>query len=695
MTVVLLVPVILFVFGGGVYIGMCLVSGRIEENQIISTPMTYPATTAGSIGKSGLRGTLSLQNYADISHNTAVSSITAMPLTYSANIPAATRETLMPPHADVVADRMYFAMDKITEFDFRCSLHVDAVSHFAASNSMDSEQLVVGSWVRLDLLPVDDNMRTIFSNKKPGCDRDSSRNGVAMYVNDWKTGNQVLYVEYGSAVSGCEKVSSGSVLLVPNTWYHVAVSFLSGSVALYINGNEVGRRESSFHQVQTKNPMFVGHFDASGSFALFGNISNFAVVHGETSEFLDSPGIVKEMMNPSKVERIDYMYSLFKFKEASAEDPDVAPIDTFRKTTGAFKFQRRGRMIIGLNIPLRDGTSPFTEDDIAVSDRLARQRRQSIKDGMVHSWTGYKTYAWGSDELKPASRRGSDPWGGIGCTLVDALDTLWVMDMKTEFYEAVEWVKKSLSFDHVGTVSTFETTIRALGGLLSAYDLSREVVLLQKAEDLGDRLLKAFTTRSGIPMGAVSLNSGSGAPVNRGGSAVLSELGTLQVEFRYLAEATKRPEFEAKAMKALQVMRTKRPGHGLYPIKVSLSDGSFVDRHVTFGALGDSFYEYLLKVWIQGGQKEMWLRDMYDESVNGVVDVLLKVTKKTGLAYISDWDGRNNIHKMDHLVCFMPGLLALGSVTDPKGKDSPRAKRDMAIAKALMFTCRYKVAAVL
>ena len=43
---------------------------------------------------------------------------------------------------------------------------------------------------------------------------------------------------------------------------------------------------------------------------------------------------------------------------------------------------------------------------------------------------------------------------------------------------------------------------------------------------------------------------------------------------------------------------------------------------------------------------------------------------------------------MDHLVCFMPGTMALGAHTDPLGVEGPRAQRDLAIAKALMFTCR-------
>jgi mannosyl-oligosaccharide alpha-1,2-mannosidase len=43
---------------------------------------------------------------------------------------------------------------------------------------------------------------------------------------------------------------------------------------------------------------------------------------------------------------------------------------------------------------------------------------------------------------------------------------------------------------------------------------------------------------------------------------------------------------------------------------------------------------------------------------------------------------------MDHLVCFMPGVMALGAYTDPQGVESPRAQRDLSVAKALMFTCR-------
>ena len=97
----------------------------------------------------------------------------------------------------------------------------------------------------------------------------------------------------------------------------------------------------------------------------------------------------------------------------------------------------------------------------------------------------------------------------------------------------VAWVRDHLRFDKTGDVSVFETTIRALGGLLAAYDLSGDQMLLDKAADLGRRLSSAFDTPTGIPKGTASLRDAVGRDVQwTGGNAVLSELGSLQLEFR-------------------------------------------------------------------------------------------------------------------------------------------------------------------
>ena len=42
------------------------------------------------------------------------------------------------------------------------------------------------------------------------------------------------------------------------------------------------------------------------------------------------------------------------------------------------------------------------------------------------------------DELTPLTGGGKDTFGGWAATLVDALDTLWIMDMKVEFWDAAQ-----------------------------------------------------------------------------------------------------------------------------------------------------------------------------------------------------------------------------------------------------------------
>ena len=75
-----------------------------------------------------------------------------------------------------------------------------------------------------------------------------------------------------------------------------------------------------------------------------------------------------------------------------------------------------------------------------MSDNLARKRREHIKAGMKHAWKGYKDHAFGHDEVTPLSGRSRDNWGGLGTTLVDSLDTLWLMNMKDEFCKgAAPW----------------------------------------------------------------------------------------------------------------------------------------------------------------------------------------------------------------------------------------------------------------
>jgi hypothetical protein len=135
-------------------------------------------------------------------------------------------------------------------------------------------------------------------------------------------------------------------------------------------------------------------------------------------------------------------------------------------------------------------------------------RRNSVREAMRHAWRSYATSAFGFDELQPDSKRGKNGFGGMGATIVDAIDTLHIMGLTAEYDAAREWIATSLSFDRAFDASVFETTIRIIGGLLSANHLTGDAMFVDKARELAERLLPAFDTPTGIPYSTVNLRTG-------------------------------------------------------------------------------------------------------------------------------------------------------------------------------------------
>src|SRR5262245_46805070 len=129
-------------------------------------------------------------------------------------------------------------------------------------------------------------------------------------------------------------------------------------------------------------------------------------------------------------------------------------------------------------------------------DRAALAAR--VREQLAQSWRAYERYARGHDELKPVSRTAHDwPSRPLLMTPVDALDTLILAGLDAEAQRAREQIAESLSFDADIEVKNFEITIRILGGLLSGYQLTNDPRLLRLADDLGTRLLPAFSSPTG------------------------------------------------------------------------------------------------------------------------------------------------------------------------------------------------------
>jgi ER degradation enhancer, mannosidase alpha-like 2 len=278
-----------------------------------------------------------------------------------------------------------------------------------------------------------------------------------------------------------------------------------------------------------------------------------------------------------------------------------------------------------------------------------------VRAEFVHAWTGYKKYAWGHDSLKPLSKAAHDWYGpSLAMTPIDSLDTLILLDLKDEADATRRFVDTSVSFDQDVFVSNFEITIRLLGGLLSAHQLTGDPRLLELAEDLAKRLMPAFDSPTGMPYRFVNLRTGK----TRDAVSNPAEVGTLLLEWGTLSKLTGKPVYYDKAKRALVECYARRSPLGLVGQGIDVETGKWASTasHVS-GAI-DSYYEYLFKAWKLFGDEDchrMWL-----ESI-AAVQRHLADRKHSGLWYRhADMNtGAELATEFGSLDAFFPALLAL------------------------------------
>jgi mannosidase alpha-like ER degradation enhancer 2 len=285
---------------------------------------------------------------------------------------------------------------------------------------------------------------------------------------------------------------------------------------------------------------------------------------------------------------------------------------------------------------------------------------KQVRGEFLDAWNAYKQYAWGHDELKPLSRGYHDWYGSsLLMTPVDALDTLVLMGLTEEADKTREFIVQNLSFDKDIEVKNFEITIRLLGGLISSYQLTGDKRLLTLGDDLGNRLLPAFNSPTGMPYMFVNLKNGA----TRGAESNPAEIGTLLIEFGALTKLTGKPIYYDKAKHALVELYNRRSKIGLVGSVINVETGEWKDTtsHISGGI--DSYYEYLLKASILFDDKDcqrMWKASL--EAVNKH----LSDTTQNGLWY-SQVDMNTGKRVSTHygaLDAFFPAVLARGGELD-------------------------------
>lgn len=366
-----------------------------------------------------------------------------------------------------------------------------------------------------------------------------------------------------------------------------------------------------------------------------------------------------------------------KTKEVEEEESAQKPVE-LDKNLDEMKEQEKDQQREIIPKPLNP--SPAEETDA--------MRKEKIREMMRSAWVAYRNYSWGANELKPIAKTSHNQniFGGSGmaATIVDGADTLYIMGLKEEYEQARDFIRDNFDIKKAtGQLSVFETTIRFVGGLLTMYGLTKEKFYLDKAKSVADVLLPAFNTPTGI---AKSLLSQGGSASNygwAGSSSILAEFGTLHLEFAYLTEVTGDPVYLEKVQKIRDTLDKADKPDGLYPTYMSAETGRFANSHISLGALGDSFYEYLIKSWVMSGKTDDQALRMH-KAASDAIQKKMVFTSKKGLKYVAELRGGSPEHKMGHLACFAPGMFALEAHYET---DSERKAKVMGLAEDLANTC--------
>lgn len=303
-----------------------------------------------------------------------------------------------------------------------------------------------------------------------------------------------------------------------------------------------------------------------------------------------------------------------------------------------------------------------------------------------HGLTNYYRHAYPEDELRPISCKPltrdranpahievNDVLGNYSLSIVDSLSTLAILasspTSETDSHNALDDFQKYIrllieeygdgspgplgqgrrarGFDLDSKVQLFETTIRGLGGLLSAHlfaigelpirgygpvmeeqangrpgimwdqDFIYDGQLLRLALDLGKRLLPAFHTPTGLPYPRVNLRYGipfyQNSPLNNDaehgqcGKTQPSQsqreitetcsagAGSLVLEFTVLSRLSGDAQYERLAKRAFWAVWERRSSTGLIGAGIDAETGSWVGPFTGIGAGIDSFFEYAFK----------------------------------------------------------------------------------------------------
>ncbi|KAG8713541.1 maturation of Asn-linked oligosaccharides protein [Ceratobasidium sp. 423] len=294
----------------------------------------------------------------------------------------------------------------------------------------------------------------------------------------------------------------------------------------------------------------------------------------------------------------------------------------------------------------------------------AVENAQHVTEIFKSAYQSYKSFAWGHDSLAPLTNSYIDDRNGWGATIVDSLSTMHAMGLEDLFKEGVEFTL-NIDFSRSktnSTVSLFESTIRYLGGILSAYELDgkKDKRLVDKAQELAEKLVYGWVGDNDLPYN--ELNFTTNQPiVDETGLAVA---GTLVLEWSKLSDYTgdiKYRTFSEKSMRRIGMLPAPFPGLPAQMVdpKTNKPNGTYV----TWGAGSDSYFEYLIKYGRLTNNADITWTKQWLTAVDSSITHLAQEAVDTdikGLLYLGEWYNGTFRHLGSHLACFHGGNWIMG-----------------------------------
>lgn len=197
----------------------------------------------------------------------------------------------------------------------------------------------------------------------------------------------------------------------------------------------------------------------------------------------------------------------------------------------------------------------------------------------------------------------------------------------------------------------------------------------------------------------------TGACTGPADSALLAEIA-LQLEFRALSHHSEstllgavRTLCEDAVLGASRARSTVRGGRQdaphdmLLPESVSMTFDTYNSKKFSLGAPSDSYFEYLIKTWVQGGRQETQYWDMFASLLDSVIELAAVQTDDGGVfveeLYLLGGNQTARVRRMQHLSCFFPGAVVL-ALDGLGAEEAERRARWVGFAEGMTATC-YKM----